>query len=178
VSALKKMKNILLYLFVGIVAFIYFLPRYNLYFELENYLSTQKIIISNEQLDDSGFSLYISEGKLYFGDLHVADLDNAEIDTWLFYNRLEAQGVHISDAMNQVASGSIENLSLTQNIFNPLHVSIEAEGDFGTLQGGVDLLDQHLVLLLEPSQMLTKLNPFWLNRFKKTEEGYRFETQY
>ena len=175
---MKKVASILGYFFVAVVAFVYFLPRYNLYFELENYLAMQKVVISDERLNDSGFALDISEGKLYYGDLKVADIDTAKINIWGLFNRFSAEGIQINSAMKQMLFGTIEDVSITHNIFNPLHVSIASKGDFGTLHGGVDLLGRHIILLLEPSVQLTKLHPFWLRQFKKTEEGYRYETQY
>lgn len=176
---MKRLGKIVIYFFVTIGLLLFFLPKVNLYYQGEAILEKYKVVLSQEQLSDQGFGLKISDGILYYDDLIVAKIEEIEIRSLLVYNSLDIAPFSLSKDMEQFIPVAMNSLNITHSVFNPLHVKIEGEGDFGLLEGDISLYDRKISLLLTPSATFTKMRPFWLKRMKKTTEGdYRYESTY
>jgi len=176
---MKRMKKALFYFLIAVGLVLFFLPKTQLYYGLEGMLKPYNVFISGEVVHDYGWNMVLKEGTLAYDDLNVATFDAVSVTPLLIYNAVTVDPVLLAEDMDQFLPRSIETIRIVHSIFNPLHVSIVAEGEFGTLEGDVALLDRNVSLLLNPSKALMDRKPFWLGRLKKDSEGgYRYETAY
>ncbi len=176
---MKKLGLGIVYLFITIYSVIFFAPKINLYYQLEELMQEKQIVITQENIIDNGFSLSVEDGRLYYGDLLVAEFDKINILSLLVFNRISLDPVILSKDMEAFFPRNIQELSLKQTLFNPLHVSINGFGDFGVIAGDINLLDRNITLDLEPSKVLISKKPFWMKKLKKIETGaYRYATTY
>ena len=134
--------------------------------------------MTQEGIDDSGFSLNLSEAKLYYGDLYVAEFSSISITSLLIYNSLHVESFSLSKEMKQFVPTQVEGVDVVYTIFNPFNITIEASGAFGTLEGGVNLSEHKILLHLNASATLLKQKPFWLRKLKKIEGEYVYESHY
>lgn len=175
----KKVRTFALYALIMLVLIIFFLPKAQLYFKVESLLSNYKVYISNETVRDSGLSLFVKEGTIYYDDMAVADFEALSIRPWLAYNAISLSPTELAPEMEQFVPRHIEGLRLYYTPFSPLHVKLEASGAFGEVKGSVALWEHNVSIVLMPSEELLAKKPFWLNKLKKEEEGgYRYETTY
>ena len=64
-------------------------------------------------------------------------------------------------------------------VYDPMHVTIEAVGDFGTAQGEVSPTERMVRLTLQPSKLMKTRFRSTLNKLKKDETGgYYYESRF
>ena len=74
---------------------------------------------------------------------------------------------------------TVDGITVSYTVFDPLHIRVEASGGFGTLTGTIGLTERQIRFELSPSAQLRGMQPFWLKQFKQTKEGgYRYESAY
>lgn len=139
---MKKLGLGIVYLFITIYSVIFFAPKINLYYQLEELMQEKQIVITQENIIDKGFSLSLEEGRLYYGDLLVAEFSKISILSLLVFNQVSLAPVTLSKDMETFFPRNIEGATLKYTPFNPLHVSIQGSGDFGILHGDIHLVDR------------------------------------
>ena len=175
---MKKIAAFFAYLTIAIFFVIFFLPKINLYYKAEEFLKSQSVVIAQEGIHDNGLRFSLSDAKLYYGDLYVAEFSEISITTLLVYNNLSIEAFTLSSEMKQFLPREIEEISVTQSIFDPLHVNINASGEFGDLNGSINLSTHLMAIDINASSLLQKQKPFWLRKLKKTKGGYHYERSY
>ncbi len=169
----------LLYITLVLLLIIFFAPKRQLYYAAEEQLEQYKVIHSGEFVKDSGFLLSLRDGTLYFEDLRIAKIAQITVLPLIVYNNISVAPFSFSQQMQSMVPGTVDSISITHSIVNPLSIDIKASGDFGELQGSVQPLDRNISLLLSPSSKLLDLDPIWLKQLQKVEDGgYRLETVY
>ncbi|GEM_PF-652984 len=176
---MKRLKLIIIYAVVFVGLLLFFVPKIYCYYALEKQLEQFNVRIAQEHVSDQGFSLLVTEGKIYYDDLYVGTFEKLSILPLLVYNRASIENFAISKEMNRFAKGSVSEVNVHHSIVSPWTLYITAHADIGDVTAEVHLKEKHIALLLEPSQALMKRSPFWLRQLKKTEEGgYAYETTY
>jgi len=176
---MKLLGKLAAFLLLLLTLIVFFLPKQSLYYEAEKLLKDQRVILSGEHADDTGLQLVIEGGALYYEDLKVAELSEITLTPWFLFNRIAAAPFTLSKEMSSFLPPAIDSVSLQYTVFDPLHVTAEAAGAFGTLSGKIGLADRRMVFDLNASKQLLGASPFWLRQFKKTSEGvYRYESAY
>lgn len=176
---MKKVKMSLLYSAIALALSIFFLPKVQLYYQAEALLAEYKVFISQENVVDSGLTLGVEDGTLYYDDMAVATFEAMRLRPWVFYNALVLEPTELFAEMEQFVPRSIDRLKITYALYDPLHVRLQGSGAFGSLEGSVALLDRNISMTLMPSEALLGKKPFWLSKLKKDPEGgYRYETTY
>lgn len=170
-------------LLIGIVVFclllLIFLPKRALWYEAEHMLKSQGVVLSGEQVRDTGLGLTLEGGTLYYGDLDIARLHRISVTPWLLYNRIRVSAFTLSPGMKSFLPVSIDTITLSYTVIDPMHIVLDASGGFGTLHGTVGLTSRKIDMLLVPSRQLHGMHPFWLNEFKPEKGGaYRYESTY
>lgn len=168
------------FLFV-LFCFVYFLPKESIYYEIEKYLKTENTIISNETVKEKALGINISDGSLYFEEIKIADIKNIEFETYIYSTNLEIKEVTLAKNLGIYVPLKIEKINLRYNFldFDKLDkIDISAEGEFGVIDGQVDLINKVINISLEPSKMM-KEKTILLNNMKKGEnEKYTYEYKF
>ncbi len=176
---MKRLGKLLVGIVVFLLLFLIFLPKKALWYEAEHLLKPQEVVLSGEQVRDTGLGLTLEGGTLYYGDLGIARLERITVTPWLFYNRIEVSAFRLTPGMKSFLPVAIDGATLSYSVLDPMHIVLNASGEFGTLSGTVGLGDRKIDMLLTPSQKLRGLHPFWLKEFKSEKGGlYRYESTY
>jgi len=171
-----KLSKLLAYIFFFILALIYFMPKESVYYYLEKELLLNKVVLSDEEIEDSGFSLQLNNSKVSYDSIESADVENINIKIFLVYNSLSVSNVKLLDVASSFVPLHIDNINIKYTIFNPLNIVAESNGEFGQANAEVNILDRNMSVVLKPSQLMLKKYRATLRNLKKNEAGeYRYE---
>ncbi len=176
---MKKLRNFFLYALLMLAALMLFTPKVNLYYQAEQLLKPYEVVISGEEVRDSGFWLDISDATLYVKQIESAEAKHVKIKLFGLYNALSVDGVMLSSAVAQFLPQEIEQINVRYSIIDPLHVHLDAVGDFGTATATVSIMERKMRALIEPSKIMTSRFAHTLRTLKKDEAGgYVYESRF
>jgi len=163
-------------IFIGFVLFfllalMYFTPKENIYFALEHELKKYDVVISNEKIDDSGFTLNLSAAEIFFKSIKSADIKEINIKIFGLYNSISIQDIQLSQTASSFLPLNIQKVTITHSIFNPLNINIYELGDDGEIEGSFNLVEMALHIIFEPSELMLKKYKNSMREFKKSEDG-------
>ncbi len=170
------MKKILIFLAIFYVAFVIFMPKENLYFTLKNTLKNERIGLSEESLNNNIASLEALGVVASYDGIPSIQAKELVVTPFLFYNKVKAYEVSAAASLKKMFSFSADVVEITYAIWNYNEAKIYATGDFGELNGVLDLEKKSVKIVLEPS-MEFENTPVLKQYFKKSEEGYIYETK-
>ncbi len=170
------MRKTLLFIVVFYLGFILFMPKVNLYYTLENFAKKEHVEIKEGSLKDRWIDLVIKDAHIFYDGIDSVKVDALQIAPWIFYNKVTARGVSPSKGIKRMFDASAEVVTLTYSLLSYKTIMIEAEGDFGVIHGTLDVLEQKLRLVLEPSAKF-KNNNIVREYFKKEKEGLVYESK-
>ena len=175
---MKKLLKPLIYFHVLIALIILFLPKYNLYYALEEVLQEQKVYLSNETIIDRGFSLDVQNPDIAFEQLSLAQVDNIKISIWGFANGVRMENIHINDDFVGILPLEIDKIQVINLLYNPMVLDIKGESSEGFFFGSVDLLERKLLVHVRLDAAAQKKYPGILSRLTSEEGGHYFEYQF
>ncbi len=170
------MKKIILFIVVFYLGFVLFMPKVNLYYTLENFVKKEHVEIKEGTLKDRWIDLDIKDATVFYDGIASLEAKELRISPWLFYNKVTATGVSPTKEIKRMFDASAKKVTLTYSLLAYKTIMIEAEGDFGTLHGTLDVIKQKVHLILEPSAKF-KNNTIVRQYFKKEEEGLVYESK-
>lgn len=173
-NILKKISFIFLFLLI----FISFLPKENLYFLFEDFLSKQKIIFTKERLIDRAVVFNIHKPTIYYEDILVGTIQDISIKPFILYNKIELKDAFFSKEIKNFLPQKTEYLNLTYTPFYPLVAFLSSKGDFGELNGEIFLKDRKFRLTLKPSSNVASKYPMIISKFKKDKDEYIYESTF
>ena len=159
------------YLFFFLAMVLFFLPKVELFYLAEKQLEPLKIVISNEKLHDSGFSLELRDAKVYFEGIESANIEQLKISPWVFTNSVTLRNIELSHAAKSFVPLDVESVELSYHLFNPVAVNIYAKGGFGELTGELDLINRTVMIFMNPSPKMRKEYAHTLRHLKKEKNG-------
>jgi hypothetical protein len=152
------------------------MPKENLYYTLKNILKNERVTLTEEILSDNFISLDSSNISLFYDGIDSVKIDSFSVKPLLIYNKIDLENVSASDDLKKMFNFSATSVDITYAIWDFKNINIVAEGDFGEISGSIDIIDQSIKLLLEPTLRFEKsqiINQY----FKKSEEGYIYESK-
>jgi len=167
----KRFLRFFAYLAFFVVALIFFAPKLGMYYFLENELKAYDVIISGETLKDEGLSLNIKDGQIFVKSIESASIKECDVTLLLFYNAINARDITLSQSAKSFIPLKVQELKLSYTVFNPLHIKVNAVGEFGSAQAQVNILDRTIHVDLQASEMMSKGYRNSLREFKKSEDG-------
>lgn len=153
------------------------MPREKIYHTIETMLAEDTIYLSDETLNDHFFYLDVENVEVVFGKSVVGSIENIRISPWLVMNSVSLSSFKIASDYRLFFPGSVEKIELTYALWNPLSVDIEGEGDFGKCYGKIDLVEQTVRVVFEPTQQLRKY-PLLISKLHREEEGLVYESDF
>ena len=171
-----KILKLLAYIFFFILALIYFMPKESVYYYLEKELLLNKVVLSGEEIEDSGFSLQLNNSKVSYDSIESADVENINIKIFLVYNSLSVSNVRLLDVASSFVPLHVDTINIKYTIFNPLNIVAESNGEFGQASAEVNILDRNISMVLKPSPLMLKKYSATLRNLKKNKAGeYKYE---
>jgi len=156
---MKKIIVIFLGFLVGITIFI---PKENLFYLLQKELSPN--IYINTDLSSNPIKLSLTRGQLYFNNMNMVNFEEIDIFIYLFYNKILLKNVKFEIGNYRVESGKI-----IYSILSPLKIFIKGKGNFGLIDGFIDLKEKFIKIYI-----LDLKNSTIKRLLKKDEKGYYY----
>ena len=167
----KKLSLFFAYALFFILALMYFTPKTSLYYMLEEELKKYEVVISDENLQDKGFSLNVSDLNVYVKDINSAEVKNVNIKVFALYNSLNVEDISLSSVAATFIPVNIDELSVSYSVFNPLNIVLKGNGGFGTADGSFHILERTLHFDVVPSDEMIKKYKNSMRQLKKNENG-------
>jgi len=168
---MRKLGLILAYTFAFIMMLLYFFPKVELYYTLEEFLKSEKIIFSDERVKDKGFTLSSYNSKLYYKGVYGGDVEDISLSTLLLYNSLSFKNAYLNSALAEILPKKIEYLNITYAIYNPMHITIDGKGDIGKISGYINPFSKLLHIELNVAKKEKTKYATLLRKFKADEKG-------
>ncbi|RLA71097.1 MAG: hypothetical protein DRG09_01250 [Epsilonproteobacteria bacterium] len=171
---MSMVKYILTLCMVIWLALVILMPKEELYYKLEETLHSQEIALNEEVIDEGLFGLSLKNVSVYVKGINVANIEEVNLFTILFYSYIEVKGLRIDDSLKTMVPQETQKAVLEHSVMAPFSVSVEAEGSFGTMDGKIDLNERKVHLDFNESKNIAMLKP----QLKKNEKGWVYETSF
>jgi hypothetical protein len=172
---MQMVKRIVGGFFLFILLMWLFAPKQELYYLLEQKLKEKDIIISNETVVDTWFGVNIQNADIYVKGIKMANVADLQLNVFFFYDTLEVENINIDEALQAMAPKSIDELKVKYSVIDPLHVTIDGLGSFGTASGVVDLKEKMVHIDFPVAKDIQTIKKF----LKKDKTGgWYYETNY
>lgn len=175
---MKTLFKGLVYISFLLFTIIMFLPKNNIYYFVEEKLSNNKIILSNEDIKSSLFDFEISKSLLIYQNTKFAKIEDIKIKSFVFYNSIDVSNIEVLDKYTNQYPIKTKSLNLSYSILNPLFVDIKSTGDFGKLSAKLDLLKNKITYRLTASNSMKKDYKKILRKMKLKKGEYIYEQQF
>jgi len=166
-----KIVRFFAYILFFIVALMYFMPKESIYFFAEKQLQKYHIVIAHESVKDRGLSLELRHFDVYVESIQSAKIEKVDIALFGVYNEIKANNIELSTAVASMLPTKIESVNIKYSILNPLNVTLNAVGAFGTLQGVANIKERKITAELKPSSLMQRKYRSALLNFKKQANG-------
>ena len=170
------MRKIILFITMFLFGIVLFMPKVNLYFTLENFAKKEHVEVKEGTLKDRWIDLNIKDATIFYDGIASLNANELTIAPWLFYNKVTALGISPTKEIKSMFDVNADKVSLIYSVLDHKYIMIEAEGDFGQIEGTLDVIEQKVRLILTPSQKF-KNNTLVRQYFKKEEEGLVYESK-
>ena len=166
-----KLSKLITYIIFFILALVFFIPKASVYYFTEKELLKEKVILSDEEIVNSGFSLQLNHTKVSYNSIESANVESINVKMFLLYNSLSVSNIELTSMASSFVPLHIDNLDVSYTIFNPLNIIAKADGEFGEATAEVNILDRNMSVVLVPSEQMLKKYRGTLRNLKKNENG-------
>lgn len=172
---MQMVKRVVGGFFLFILLMWLFAPKQELYYLLEKKLKEKDIVLSNETVTDTWFGLNIKNADVYIKGIKMANIADLQLNIFFFYNTLNIENINIDESLHGMAPKAIDELKVKYSVLNPLNVTINGLGSFGTATGAVALKDKQVYIDFPVAKDIQTIKKF----LKKDETGgWYYEANY
>ena len=167
----KKTFIFFAYVMFFISALIYFTPKISIYNYIEKELLNYDVIISNETVLDSGFSLNLTDADIFVKSIHSATVQEVDIKIFALYNNITLHNITLSNVAASFVPLNIENVTIRHSVIDPLRINAYSVGEFGEVEASLNILDRNVSVRLTPSALMLKDYRNSMKQLSKNEDG-------
>ena len=174
-----RIRNIIGYGLLVLVTVLYFIPKTNLYYQLEHKLQPHGIIVHNEHVDDKWFWLEITDAQLYVQKIESLHVSKARVMLLGFYNRVDLEEILLASTLGQFVPEKISKATLRYALYNPLNIKGTLLGDFGQAEVNIDLYEGLFTADIQVSELMRTRFSSTLRNFIRDKKGvYHYEYRF
>ena len=170
----NKAVRFFLYTILILFFLIFFAPKEQLYFYLEQKLQDNKIVIYQEKVQPTNIGIVLKDGLISYNKIFIRLFSDLSIGSYWFKTNITINNFFIDKDYKFFIPSKIDKIDISHSLLNPLNVIIVASGEFGKLNGSYDLISNKLKLNLTPSETM-KTKKELLKFMLKTKDGYKYE---
>lgn len=170
---------------IFIYSLIYFLPKENLLFLLQNNIQKQKTVLSYDNLSEKPLGLEFTNFKVTYDGISAVNVANFDSNIFFFINEVSFQKIKVDKSLSKFAPHEIKFINLSHNILNPFNISIDSEFIYGRCEGSIDLLNRVVNLKLIVEKDFKRKYRMIVNNLTKdtneqieNREVYRYEYKF
>jgi hypothetical protein len=158
--------RIILSLLGLILGIIIFMPKDNLFFLAQKELARQNVYI-NADIKNKPSALKLNNGTVYINQMDIMRFDACKITPFIFYNDVKCANVNVAGQYE------IKKIDVSYSVVNPLKVIIKGNGNFGKIDGSIDVLKKEGKIYI-----LNITNPLIKKILKKDNKGYYYYVKF
>lgn len=166
-----KISKKLLWAVLFVYLVILFLPKANFFYLLEEELNKQHIVLNDEKLTDLFGVFKVSDAKVYYEGLHVGNIESINVLPAIIYNQVSINEAKFTNSLRQFVPKEIKNITVKGTVFYPVRFWISGDGNFGEINGYIDIYKKRLELKLKPQKNFLSKYPEIARSFKKNKQG-------
>jgi len=171
---MQMVKKIFIMLLVIWAALLVFMPKQEIYYQLEKELAKNEIKINEKSIEEGWFSLTLNQVTVYAKGVKVATVEKIDFFTVLFYSKIELRSFLLDDSLRSVAPSATEQAVLSHSLLSPRSIAVDANGSFGTIVGKIDLSERKIHIdFTEPKEI-----EMIREQLKKDEKGWYYERSF
>ena len=175
----RKIAKFFGYLAFFILTLMYFTPKESIYYLAEDELKKFGVVISGESVKDKGLTLEVEDATLNVESIESAKVKTLDMTFLFLFNSVHVENITLSSMAANFLPVHIQDVSISYNIFDPLHVNAHAIGEFGEAKATLSLLDRKATLKLEASKKMKSSFGQTLNMLKRDQQGgYVYEQSF
>jgi len=167
-------KNSVISLFVVWFAILLFMPKQEIYYTLEKSLLEKGIEINEKSIEEGLFSLHIHHADIYVKGIEVANVEELDFFTLLFYSRLSLKSLQIDKSLATFVPQDINKTVIMHSLLSPYQAFMTSTGSFGLAEGVIDFKNKDLRIDLSDVKELGAMR----SQLKKDEKGWYYETSF
>ena len=171
---MHMVKKVLLIFAALWVSLILFAPKQELYYLLEHQLQKEGIILSQERIQETALGLEIENAIVSVQGIEVGEVKRIRFWTLLLYSQVDLVGFESSPGIRKMADINLERAKLRHAVWHPLTLSLEAEGNFGVVDGEIDLSRRTLRLRWQKVGEISLFRPY----LKKEKGAWVYERRF
>jgi len=175
---IKFLFKYLTYFIFFIFCIFLFLPKENIYYMMEKKLFEYKTIVSYEKINSGIFNFDVKNAYIFYDGIKFAKIQEVKTEMYLYEHKVQVKNFKLFDSFKALFPQNINNVEILHNVLTPKEVTIKAEGDFGLLDGKVDLVQRKLKLFLKASSIMKKKYKSILKQMKLKNGKYEYEYQF
>jgi hypothetical protein len=171
------MKKVFLLIVSFLVGVIIFMPKENLLYTLGKELKKDNIEIVSDEIRDRLIDLDMKNVLLIYDGIEALRIKEIDIKPWMLYNKIEAFDIAPSKSLSNMLNIKAKHLTIIQSIIDMKKAHISGDGDFGVIEGEIDLGKRVIKIILHPKSSF-KNSQLLRDYFKKGKEGYIYESKF
>ena len=160
--------KILGYILAFVIAVFALIPTKNLFFLMQKELASQQIIVNVDKIGEFPFDLGLNNVDIFYKNIKVSHVDNINLLALIVFNKIDIKNIKIN-----FQNLFIKYLDVKISIFNPLKIYIKGKGNFGDIDGIVNLKDRILKVYI-----INLKNNNIKYFLKKDKKGYFYATKF
>ncbi len=164
---------------IGIIVAIWFtlllfMPKEEMYYAVEKQLAKQDITLNEKGISEGLFSLKIKDVTVYVKGIALANIEEIDFFSLLFYNRIHLSNLLVDEVLQAQVPTETKEAVLVYHVFSPLRATLDANGSFGEAKGSVDLVHKHMHIDFVKPKKIQMLKPY----LKKGSKGWFYEKSF
>jgi hypothetical protein len=161
-------------IFLGIPIFLFFLylsivltlPKEGVWYKFEELAQKKSLVFSGDEVRDYFINLTVSNGEILFQNMSVANFSEITIYPFIFFNQIEIKNLKTGKDISQFGDYIFTKASFRHDVSVPEKVVFKGEGNFGKMQGRINVKKRQVDVLLFPNSK-TEKNRQLMKFFKK-----------
>ena len=141
---MQMVKKATLIGFILWLALLLFMPKTELYYTVEKILAKQDIKLNEKSIEEGLFSLNITGLTVFIKGIPLITIEEVNVFTLLFYTSLSVEDLIVDKALHSQVPAFTKEAHAGHHLFNPMNLTLDANGSFGEIEGTVDLAQSNL----------------------------------
>jgi len=172
-------KKIVLAFFVVWLTVLFFMPKSELYYSVEKVLAKQDIKLNEKSIEEGLFSLTVKKVTVYVKGIPLINIEELNVFTLLFYTSLSIEDLIVDEALHTKIPAFTKEAHVKHQLFNPMTLTLDANGSFGEIVGNVDLMHRTVHMDFVDTKDISMIQPSLVKGIKTNgKKGWIYEKSF
>jgi len=124
------------------------------------------------------FNFYIKDADIYYDGLKFAKMKQLKLGMYLYKNTFQIRDFILYDAFKNLLPTKIKKLTINYNLLTYQKAFIKSSGNFGTIDGEIDLKKRSIIMNLKASNLMKEEYKTILNYMNFEKGVYKYEYKF